>query len=268
MQLRVDAPAKLAVQEIRRTFYRNTANQRVALDGVSLLLQPGDFATVIGGNGAGKSTLLNAVAGEISVDDGTISVDGIDVTGLPTEKRARWISRVFQDPQIGTAGAMTIEENLGIAEQRGQLRKLLPGLNRAKRDAYRELLSRFGLGLEDRMSAKVGLLSGGQRQSLSLLMAVLRVPELLLLDEHTAALDPRTADIVMAATAKAVAEAKLTALMVTHNMQQALAFGNRLIMMHAGRIVLDVSGAKKAALTVSSLIEQFHLTSDSLLLES
>jgi len=255
-------PSKLAISKLRRTFYKDTPNQRIALDSVNLTLQAGDFATVIGGNGAGKSTLLNAVAGEVFVDEGSIHVNGLDVTTLPTHERATWISRVFQDPRIGTASTLSIEENLAVADQRGKIRGLMPGLPRAKKEIYRQRLSSFGLGLESRMDVKVGLLSGGQRQSLSLLMAVLQVPQLLLLDEHTAALDPRTAEIVMEATANVIEQESLTTLMVTHNMHQAIKYGNRLIMMREGQIILDVAGKEKDALTLHDLVEQFHLPHD------
>jgi putative ABC transport system ATP-binding protein len=264
----MSSESKLAIRNLGRTFYKNTPNQRIALDRVNLTLHAGDFATVIGGNGAGKSTLLNAIAGEVLADEGSIHVKDIDVTRLPTHERAAWISRVFQDPHVGTASTLSIEENLAVADQRGNVRKLLPGLNKAKKDIYRQRLASFGLGLESRMGAKVGLLSGGQRQSLSLLMAVLRVPELLLLDEHTAALDPRTAEIVMEATANIIQQERLTTLMVTHNMHQAIKYGNRLIMMREGQIILDVSGPDRDALTVPGLVERFHLTNDSQLLQA
>lgn len=253
-------------RSLRKAFHAGTANERVALADVSLTLAPGDFAVVIGGNGAGKSTLLNAIAGETVVDTGIIEIDGRDVTREPTYRRAAAVARVFQDPLIGTAGAMTIEENLALAERRGRRNGLRLGLTTAARLRYRERLAGLGLGLESRMSQKVELLSGGQRQSLALLMAVLTTPKLLLLDEHTAALDPRTADTVMRATIAAVERDKLTTLMVTHNMEHALAYGNRLIMMMEGRIVFMAAGAEKSALTVESLVKRFHLTSDRMLL--
>ena len=253
-------------RSLRKAFHAGTANERVALADVSLTLAPGDFAVVIGGNGAGKSTLLNAIAGEVTVDTGTIEIDGRDVTRELTYRRAAAVARVFQDPLIGTAGAMTIEENLALAERRGRRNGLRLGLTTAARLRYRERLAGLGLGLENRMSQKVELLSGGQRQSLALLMAVLTTPKLLLLDEHTAALDPRTADTVMRATIAAVERDKLTTLMVTHNMEHALAYGNRLIMMMEGRIVFMAADAEKSVLTVESLVKRFHLTSDRMLL--
>ncbi|MBL8378067.1 MAG: ATP-binding cassette domain-containing protein [Burkholderiales bacterium] len=249
-----------------KAFHRGSADERLALDGIDLALAPGDFAVVIGSNGAGKSTLLNALAGEVVLDSGTVAVDGIDLTRLPTHRRARWIARVFQDPAIGTAGTLTIEENLAVAESRGRTRSLGMALSTAGRARYRELLAGIGLGLESRLTTRVSLLSGGQRQALALVMAVMGQPSLLLLDEHTAALDPRTAQAVMQATLAAVTDAHLTTLMVTHNMGSALAYGNRLIMMRDGRIVLDVAGAEKAALTVEALIARFHLSDDKLLL--
>jgi putative ABC transport system ATP-binding protein len=249
-----------------KAFHRGSADQRVALAGVDLTLAPGDFAVVIGSNGAGKSTLLNALAGEVALDAGTVAVAGTDLTPLPTHRRARWIARVFQDPAIGTAGTLTIEENLAVAESRGARRGLGLALSAAGRARHRVLLATIGLGLENRLTTRVSLLSGGQRQALALVMAVMGEPALLLLDEHTAALDPRTAEAVMQATLAAVGRARLTTLMVTHNMGNALAYGNRLIMMRDGAIVLDVSGAEKAALTVEALIARFNLTDDKLLL--
>ena len=221
---------------------------------------------VIGSNGAGKSTLLNAVAGAISVDSGSIALDGRDITRLAEHHRAGLIARVFQDPMAGTAAAMTVEENLALAERRGKSRRLVPHLNVQRRARYRELLAGLHLGLETRLAAPVAQLSGGQRQSLSLLMAVMSTPRLLLLDEHTAALDPRTASLVMEATVAAIATHRLTALMVTHNMKQAIQYGNRLLMMDAGRVRLDVSGAEKSALTPEQLVQRFQLTDDRLLL--
>lgn len=233
---------------------------------MSLALAPGDFVVVIGSNGAGKSTLLNAVAGAIPVDAGTIRLDGTDITRLAEHRRARLIARVFQDPMAGTAAAMTVEENLALAERRGLPRRFVPHLDAARRARYRDALAGLGLGLEGRMATPVALLSGGQRQSLSLVMATLSAPKLLLLDEHTAALDPRTAELVMTATVAAIAAHGLTALMVTHNMRQAIQYGNRLVMMDAGRVRLDVAGAEKAALTPEALVERFRLTDDRLLL--
>jgi putative ABC transport system ATP-binding protein len=256
----------LEAKALRKAFHRGTPNERIALNDVSLALSPGDFAVVVGGNGAGKSTLLNAVAGEVQIDSGAIEIDRRDVTREPTHRRAAAVARVFQDPLIGTAGPMTIEENLALAERRGRRNGLRLGLTAAARARYREGLALFGLGLESRMSQKVELLSGGQRQSLALLMAVLTTPKLLLLDEHTAALDPRTAEMVMSATVAAVTRDRLTTLMVTHNMQHALTFGNRLVMMMEGRIIYEADATEKAELTVEGLVKRFHVTSDRMLL--
>ncbi len=256
----------LSARALRKTFHAGTSNERVALNNVSLDLAPGDFAVIVGGNGAGKSTFLNAIAGEVSVDAGAVFVDGCDVTREPTHRRASKIARVFQDPLIGTAGVMTIEENLALAERRGRGNGLRPGLTPAARLRYRDHLAELGLGLESRMGQKVELLSGGQRQSLALLMAVLTTPKLLLLDEHTAALDPKTAEAVMRATTRAIERAHLTALMVTHNMQHALNYGNRIVMMAEGRIVFEARDAEKAALTVESLVKRFQVASDRMLL--
>ena len=242
---------------VRKTFNKGTINQRVALDGINLHLEDGDFVTVIGGNGAGKSTMLNAVAGVWPVDDGRIILDGEDITALPDYKRAKYIGRVFQDPMMGTAPNMQLEENLALAMRRGQRRGLGWGVTRAEREEYREKLRGLGLGLEDRMTAKVGLLSGGQRQALTLLMATMVTPELLLLDEHTAALDPVTADKVLALTRSVVSERSISCLMITHNMHQALELGTRTLMMDAGRIVLDVSGPERADMTVQGLLDAF-----------
>lgn len=248
----------LEIKEIWKTFNAGTVNEKQALRGVSLTLKDGDFCTVIGGNGAGKSTMLNAVAGTFSVDSGAIVIDGVDVTRLPEHKRAKFIGRVFQDPMMGTAPTMQIEENLALAARRGQPRGLGWGITKTERADYRELLRDLGLGLEDRLTSKVGLLSGGQRQALTLLMASLKRPKLLLLDEHTAALDPATADKVLELTRRIVAEHRITCLMVTHNMAQALSLGNRTLMMAEGSIVLDVSGAEREGLTVSDLLERFR----------
>ena len=248
---------------VRKTFNKGTINQRVALDGINLHLDDGDFVTVIGGNGAGKSTMLNAVAGVWPVDDGRIILDGEDITALPDYKRAKYIGRVFQDPMMGTAPNMQLEENLALAMRRGQRRGLGWGVTRAEREEYREKLRGLGLGLEDRMTAKVGLLSGGQRQALTLLMASLRRPKLLLLDEHTAALDPKTAAKVLALSDQIVQENRLTTLMITHNMKDAIAHGNRLIMMDAGRVVVDISGEEKKKLTVPDLLALFSSASGS-----
>ena len=253
----------LELREIYKTFNPGTINEKRALNGVSLTLADGDFVTVIGGNGAGKSTLLNAVAGVWPVDSGTIAIDGIDVTSLPEHKRARYIGRVFQDPMMGTAATMQIEENLALALRRGRPRTLRPGITRSEREQYREMLKVLDLGLEDRLTAKVGLLSGGQRQALTLLMASLVKPKLLLLDEHTAALDPKTAAKVLDATEKIVRRDNLTTLMITHNMRDAIAHGNRLIMMYEGRVAVDVSGEEKKNLTVEQLLALFSQASGS-----
>lgn len=247
----------LEVREIYKTFNAGTINEKRAMNGVTLTLNEGDFATVIGGNGAGKSTLLNLAAGVYPVDSGSIAIGGQNVTRLPEHKRARFIGRVFQDPMMGTAATMQIEENLALAARRGQSRSLRPGITRTEREQYRELLKILDLGLEDRLTSKVGLLSGGQRQALTLLMATLQKPKLLLLDEHTAALDPQTAKKVLDLTREMVEEQKLTALMVTHNMRDAIQIGNRLIMMNDGQIIYDVAGEEKQNLTVEDLLEKF-----------
>ncbi len=253
----------LEIRDIYKTFNTGTINEKRAMDGVSLTLEDGDFVTVIGGNGAGKSTLLNAVAGVWPVDSGTITIDGIDVTRLPEHKRAQYIGRVFQDPMMGTAATMQIEENLALAARRGRSRGLKAGITAKERSEYRELLRILDLGLEDRLTAKVGLLSGGQRQALTLLMASLVKPKLLLLDEHTAALDPKTAAKVLDATEKIVQRDNLTTLMITHNMRDAIAHGNRLIMMYEGRVAVDVSGEEKKNLTVEQLLSLFSQASGS-----
>jgi len=247
----------LDIQNIFKTFNAGTVNEKTALNGVSLHLKEGDFVTVIGGNGAGKSTLLNAVAGTWLVDEGKITIGGVDVTHLAEHKRAQYIGRVFQDPMMGTAATMQIEENLALAYRRGKPRTLRIGITNAERAHYREMLKILDLGLEDRMTSKVGLLSGGQRQALTLLMASLVKPKLLLLDEHTAALDPKTAAKVLEATQKIVERDHLTTLMITHNMRDAIAYGNRLIMMYEGRIVLDIEGEAKKHLTVEDLLAKF-----------
>ena len=243
--------------DVRKTFNARTVNEKVALAGVNLHLNDGDFVTMIGGNGAGKSTTLNAIAGVWPVDEGQIILDGKDLTHQPEHRRAGMLGRVFQDPMTGTAATMQIEENLALAARRGQRRGLRIGINKAERQEYREKLKMLGLGLEDRMTTKVGLLSGGQRQALTLLMATLKKPQLLLLDEHTAALDPRTADKVLQLTQQIVNESRLTTMMVTHNMRDAIAYGNRLIMMHEGKVILDIAGEEKKHLTVEMLLEQF-----------
>ena len=247
----------LDVKQISKTFNPGTVNEKTALNGLSLHLAEGDFVTVIGGNGAGKSTLLNAVAGVWPVDAGSITIGGTDVTKLPEHRRARYIGRVFQDPMMGTAATMQIDENLALATRRGKPRTLRPGISKKEREQYRELLKILDLGLEDRLTSKVGLLSGGQRQALTLLMATLQKPRLLLLDEHTAALDPKTAAKVLDATERIVQKDNLTTLMITHNMKDAIAHGNRLIMMYEGRIVLDIAGEEKKKLTVEQLLARF-----------
>ncbi len=247
----------LDVKNVFKTFNPGTVNEKTALRGVSLTLSDGDFVTVIGGNGAGKSTLLNAVAGTWPVDSGSISIGGIDVTRLSEHKRAKYIGRVFQDPMMGTAATMQIEENLALAARRGKGRTLRPGITRSERERYQELLKILDLGLEDRLTSKVGLLSGGQRQALTLLMATLQKPRLLLLDEHTAALDPKTAAKVLDATERIVNKDRLTTLMITHNMKDAIVHGNRLIMMYEGNVALDISGEAKKKLTVEQLLAKF-----------
>ncbi len=247
----------LDIKEVHKTFNKGTINEKKALCGVNLHLNPGDFVTVIGGNGAGKSTLLNSICGVFRIDSGSIIVDGINVTSLPEYKRAKYLGRVFQDPMMGTAADMQIIENMSIAYRRGKKRGLSWAIKAPEKKLYRELLSQLGLGLEDRMTSKVGLLSGGQRQALTLLMAVMQKPKLLLLDEHTAALDPKTAEKVLALSDKFIAEDKLTAMMITHNMHDAITHGNRLIMMHEGRVIFDVSGEEKKNLTVEQLLQKF-----------
>ena len=247
----------LKLESISKTFNPGTINEKKALSGLSLHLAPGDFVTVIGGNGAGKSTMLNAIAGVWPVDEGRIWLDGKDITALPEYKRASLIGRVFQDPMMGTAPNMQLEENLALALRRGQKRGLRWGVTRDERSAYHEVLKSLGLGLEERMTAKVGLLSGGQRQAVTLLMASLKKPKLLLLDEHTAALDPATAAKVLELSDKIVGENKLTTLMITHNMTDAIKHGNRLIMMNEGRVILDVSGEEKQHLTRQELVDKF-----------
>lgn len=251
----------LDIKNIYKTFNPGTINEKVALNGVSLHLKDGDFVTVIGGNGAGKSTLLNAVAGTWLVDEGQILIDGQDVTKLPEHKRATYLGRVFQDPMNGTAATMEIQENLALAKRRGKPRLLRSGITKKEREEYHELLKVLGLGLESRMTSKVGLLSGGQRQALTLLMATLQKPKLLLLDEHTAALDPKTAAKVLEITDMIVNRDKLTTLMITHNMKDAIAHGNRLIMMMDGKIILDIEGEEKKKLTVRDLLDQFERVS-------
>ena len=253
----------LKITDLQKTFNPGTVNAKTALDGLNLTLNDGDFVTVIGGNGAGKSTLMNAIAGVFGVDSGSIIIDGVDLTHLPEYKRAKYIGRVFQDPMMGTAATMQIEENLALAARRGKKRTLRIGITKAEREEYREQLKILGLGLEERMTAKVGLLSGGQRQALTLLMATLQKPKLLLLDEHTAALDPKTAEKVLDATERIVAKDNLTTVMITHNMRDAIAHGNRLIMMYDGKILIDVSGEEKKNLTVEQLLALFSKASGS-----
>ena len=262
----------LRVENISKTFFPGTVNEKVALSGLNLHLKPGDFATVIGGNGAGKSTLLNSISGALRVDKGMVVIDNLNVTKMPEHRRAKYIGRVFQDPMMGTAAGMMIEENLAIASRRGKTPSLSWSLRSEDEERFAELLKELDLGLEDRLTARVGLLSGGQRQALTLLMATLKKPKLLLLDEHTAALDPKTAAKVLDITQRIVSRDHLTTLMITHNMKDALRFGNRLIMMDNGHIVVDVEGDQKKTLTVKDLLEMFEKASgeamdnDSLLL--
>ncbi|MGN1230978.1 MAG: ABC transporter ATP-binding protein [Anaerotignum sp.] len=251
----------LELKNIYKTFNPGSVNEKRALNGVNLTLEDGDFVTIIGGNGAGKSTMLNAIAGTWPIDSGSVIIDGEDITKLPEHKRAAYLGRVFQDPMNGTAGEMEIEENLAVAKRRGQARTLRWGITKKEREEYVELLKMLDLGLETRLRAKVGLLSGGQRQALTLLMATLKKPKLLLLDEHTAALDPKTAAKVLEISDKIIAENNLTALMVTHNMKDAIAHGNRLIMMWDGQIILDIKGEEKKNLTVDDLLHQFTIAS-------
>jgi len=253
----------LEVKNLYKTFNPGTINEKAALRGVSLTLEEGEFVTMIGGNGAGKSTLLNAVAGVWPVDSGTITIDGVDVTAMSEHKRAAYIGRVFQDPMLGTAATMLLEENLALSIRRGNHRTFRRGITPAERDQYRERLKILDLGLENRLTARVGILSGGQRQALTLLMATLKKPKLLLLDEHTAALDPKTAAKVLEATDRIVAKDNLTTLMITHNMRDAIVHGTRLIMMYEGRIVVDVSGEEKKKLTVEQLLALFNQASGS-----
>ncbi len=251
----------LEVKNIYKTFNPGTINEKIALNGLSLKLNEGDFVTVIGGNGAGKSTLLNAVAGVWPVDEGQIVIDGTDVTKLSEHKRAAYLGRVFQDPMTGTAATMGIEENLALARRRGTKRRLRKGITQQEREEYKELLKVLGLGLENRLTSKVGLLSGGQRQALTLLMATLKKPKLLLLDEHTAALDPKTASKVLEITDMIVNRDHLTTLMITHNMKDAIAHGNRLIMLMDGKVILDIQGEEKKKLTVKNLLDKFEQAS-------
>ena len=251
----------LRIEDVYKTFNAGTINEKKALCGVNLTLEEGEFVTVIGGNGAGKSTTLNAVAGVWPVDSGRIYIGGDEVTRLSEYKRAKYLGRVFQDPMTGTATTMSIEENMAIAARRGKARRLTWGITKAERDTYREMLKTLNLGLEDRLTSKVGLLSGGQRQAITLLMASIQKPKLLLLDEHTAALDPKTAAKVLEISDKIIAENHLTAMMVTHNMRDAIAHGNRLIMMHEGKVILNIAGEEKKKLTVEDLLHQFERVS-------
>jgi len=263
----------LVCQSLRKVFLARSVNEVVALDDISMRVEPGDFVTVIGSNGSGKSTLLNTIAGTVRATSGSIWLDGEDITGVPEHVRARSIGRVFQDPRAGTAPSMSIQENLAMAYMRGHTRTLRPGVPGPLKKQMREALSALGMGLEDRLTTQVNKLSGGQRQALSLLMATVARPRLLLLDEHTAALDPNVAATIMELTGKLVQQLHLTTLMVTHNMEIALEWGNRLVMMHAGRVILDVPGSEKQALTVAGLVDKFHevsgekLAVDKLLLE-
>jgi len=248
----------LELKNISKTFYPGTINEKNALNNISLTLMDGDFVTVIGGNGAGKSTLLNAISGVWPVDEGSITIGNVDITALPEHKRAAFLGRVFQDPMTGTAATMEIEENLALAARRGLKRGLKWGITHKEKEEYHELLKILDLGLEDRMTSKVGLLSGGQRQALTLLMATLKHPKLLLLDEHTAALDPKTAQKVLDISDKIISKQHLTAMMVTHNMKDAIMHGNRLIMMNNGQIILDIQGEEKKNLSVEDLLQKFE----------
>lgn len=251
----------LEIRNVRKTFFPGTINEKVAIAGLDLKIEDGEFVTVIGGNGAGKSTMLNIIAGSLSVDSGQVIIDGQDITRWPEYKRAKLLGRVFQDPMMGTAPSMQIDENLAIAARRGQPRGLKWGITKEERETYRELLKSFDLGLEDRLSAKAGLLSGGQRQALTLLMATLKKPKVLLLDEHTAALDPKTADKVLEITDRIVEESGLTTFMVTHNMRDAIRHGNRLLMLNEGKIILDLKGEEKQKMTVEKLLKRFEKAS-------
>lgn len=253
--------AMLEIVNVYKTFNPGTINEKRALNGVNLTLNDGDFVTVIGGNGAGKSTLLNMITGVYPIDSGSIKVDGIEISKLPEHKRAKFFGRVFQDPMTGTAADMEIAENMAIAARRGKRRTLRIGVTKKEKGRFSELLKILDLGLENRLTSKVGLLSGGQRQALTLLMATMQQPKVLLLDEHTAALDPKTASKVLTLTDKIIAENKLTAMMVTHNMNDAIHYGNRLIMMHDGRVILDIEGEEKKKLTVESLLHEFEKVS-------
>jgi len=253
----------LEIKNVYKTFNAGTVNEKVALRDLNLTINDGDFITVIGGNGAGKSTMLNIISGKYTADMGTVTLDGINLTKMPEHKRAKYLGRVFQDPMMGTAADMWIEENLALALRRGQRRGIKWGISQKERELFREKLATLDLGLETRLSSKVGLLSGGQRQAVTLLMATLKQPKLLLLDEHTAALDPKTAAKVLHLSQEIVEENRLTTLMITHNMKDAITYGNRLIMMDEGHIVLDISGEEKKNLTVADLLEKFSIVSES-----
>lgn len=248
----------LEISNLSKTFNKNTIHEKIALDHINLTLKEGDFVTVIGGNGAGKSTLLNAICGAWNIDAGKILLDGINITNMADYKRAKFLGRVFQDPMMGTAGEMEIAENLAIANRRSKRRTLRWGMKKQEKANYQTLLAQLDLGLENRLTSKVGLLSGGQRQALTLLMATLQKPKLLLLDEHTAALDPKTAAKVLEITDRIVSEKNLTTIMITHNMKDAIAHGNRLIMMNEGKIIADISGTEKEKLTVEDLLRMFE----------
>ncbi len=256
----------LELKGVSMTFNMGTVNEKKALIDIDFTIEDGDFITVIGGNGAGKSTLLNVIAGVYLPEKGSIVLGGRDITRLPEHKRAKYLGRVFQDPMMGTAASMEIQENLALANRRGKMRGLRWGVGKKEKAFFKQKLEFLGLGLEDRMTAKVGLLSGGQRQALTLLMATLKRPELLLLDEHTAALDPKTAARVLDVTEELTSGEKLTTLMITHNMKDAIRYGNRLIMMHEGRIIYDVRGEEKSKLTVADLLDKFKIQSDKMLM--
>ena len=256
----------LELKGVSKTFNMGTVNEKKALVDIDFTIEDGDFITVIGGNGAGKSTLLNVIAGVYTPESGSIVLAGKDITRLPEHKRAKYLGRVFQDPMTGTAASMEIQENLALAYRRGKLRGLCWGVPKKEKAFFKQQLAFLGLGLEDRMTAKVGLLSGGQRQALTLLMATLKKPELLLLDEHTAALDPKTAARVLEVTEEIASRENLTTLMITHNMRDAIRYGNRLIMMHEGKIIYDVKGEEKQKLTVAELLDKFKIQSDKMLM--
>lgn len=258
----------LSVNNARMVFHGGTPDEKIALNSLNLELAPLDFCVVIGTNGAGKSTMLNAISGKMRLDSGSISVNGTQVHHLPAFRRAAYISRVFQDPMLGTAASMTIGENMLLAELKGRKAGLAPGLTAARRRNYQNQLSEIGLGLEDRLDMQVGLLSGGQRQALSLIMAISSKPDLLLLDEHTAALDPGTAAIVMQTTVRAIQECKLTALMVTHNMEHAVQYGNKIVMLDAGRVAVQIDQQEKSAISVADLVGRFHTKSDAIMLQA